>query len=178
MSVIRYWFQRRPLLPNGRLFRWRASMLVQHLRIIQFIQKRHTLGGCSQRKGFTSILQIACKPLLIIKKPLSCGAYILLLAVYFVRHSQFFAALSATRSQYATTISRLHTLTETMLVVSFSVVGLECSFHCVMLFFCLIYISSEWARSATDYAYRPHGLMALAGTFSLFSVICHSLWFN
>ena len=52
-----------------------------------------------------------------------------------VRHSQFFAALSATRSQYATTISRLHTLTETMLVVSFSVVGLECSFHCVMLFF-------------------------------------------
>ena len=104
-------------------------MLVQHLRIIQFIQKRHTLGGCSQRKGFTSILQIACKPLLIIKKPLSCGAYILLLAVYFVRHSQFFAALSATR------ISRLHTLTETMLVVSFSVVGLECSFHCVMLFF-------------------------------------------
>ena len=97
-------------------------MLVQHLRIIQFIQKRHTLGGCSQRKGFTSILQIACKPLLINKKPLSCGAYILLLAVYFVRHSQFFAALSATRSQYATTISRLHTLTETMLVVSFSVV--------------------------------------------------------
>ena len=59
----------------------------------------------------------------------------LLLAVYFVRHSQFFAVLSATRSQYATTISRLHTLTETMLVVSFSVVGLECSFHCVMLFF-------------------------------------------
>ena len=134
MSVIRCWFQRRPLLPNGRLFRWRASMLVQHLRIIQFIQKRHTLGGCSQRKGFTSILQIACKPLLIIKKPLSCGAYILLLAVYFVRHSQFFAALSATRSQYATTISRLHTLSETMLVVSFSVVGLECSFHFCILF--------------------------------------------
>ena len=57
----------------------------------------------------------------------------------FVRHGQLLATLSATRCQYATAVGCLHTLTETMLVISLSVVGLECSFH-----FCyavLIYIS-------------------------------------
>ena len=54
---------------------------------------------------------------------------LLVLAMNFVRHGQLLATFGATSSQYATTISSLHTLTETMLVVSFSVVGLECSFH-------------------------------------------------
>ena len=50
--------------------------------------------------------------------------------MYFVRHGELLATLCTTGSQYAATISRLHALTETMLVVSLSVVRLECSFHC------------------------------------------------
>ena len=67
---------------------------------------------------------------------------LLLLAMNFVRHGQLFATLSATRCQYATAVGCLHTLTETMLVISLSVVGLECSFHfCYAVFLFLIYIS-------------------------------------
>lgn len=67
---------------------------------------------------------------------------VLVLAMNFVRHGQFFATFCATCCQYATTVSRLHALTETMLVVSLSVVGLECSFHCsYAVFFVLICIS-------------------------------------
>ena len=67
---------------------------------------------------------------------------LLLLAMNFVRHGQLLATLSATRCQYATAVGCLHTLTETMLVISLSVVGLECSFHfCYAVFLFLIYIS-------------------------------------
>ena len=60
----------------------------------------------------------------------------------FVRHGQLFATLSTTGCQYATTVGSLHTLTKTMLVISLSVVGLECSFHfCYAVFLFLIYIS-------------------------------------
>lgn len=77
------------------------------------------------------------------------GADLLVLAMNFVRYGQLLATFGATSSQYATTISSLHALTETMLVVSFSVVGLECSFHfCYAVFFVLIYISVERERSA------------------------------
>ena len=67
---------------------------------------------------------------------------LLLLAMNFVRHGQLFATLSATGCQYTTAVGCLHTLTETMLVISLSVVGLECSFHfCYAVFLFLIYIS-------------------------------------
>ena len=58
----------------------------------------------------------------------------LFLAVHFVGNGQFLTAFGTTGSQYATTVCGLHTLAETMFVVSFSVVRLECSFHCLMLF--------------------------------------------
>lgn len=48
----------------------------------------------------------------------------------FVRNGQFFTTLGTAGSQYAAAVSRLHAVTETMLVVSLSVVRLECSFHC------------------------------------------------
>ena len=65
-----------------------------------------------------------------------------LLAVVLVRHGQLLATLSATGCQYTTAVGCLHTLTETMLVVSLTIVGLECSFHfCYAVFLFLIYIS-------------------------------------
>ena len=57
------------------------------------------------------------------------SADLLVLTMNFVRHGQLFATFGTTSGQNATTVSCLHTLTETMLVVSLSVVGLECSFH-------------------------------------------------
>lgn len=53
----------------------------------------------------------------------------LLLTVNFVRNGELLAALGTTGSEYATTICSGHTLTETMLVVSLAIVGLERSFH-------------------------------------------------
>lgn len=62
----------------------------------------------------------------------------LLLAVDFVGYRQFLAAFCPAGGQYAATIGGLHAFTETMLVVSLSVVRLECSFHCcyAVLFCC------------------------------------------
>lgn len=59
----------------------------------------------------------------------------LLLAVYLVRNSELLTTFCTTSSEYAATISRQHALTETVLVVSLSVVGLECPFHCFMFYF-------------------------------------------
>ena len=53
----------------------------------------------------------------------------LVLAVYFVRHCELFAALCTTSSEYATAIGGLHAFAETVFVVSLAIVGLECSFH-------------------------------------------------
>ena len=45
------------------------------------------------------------------------------------RYGKFLATLIATGCEHATTILSLHAQTESMLVDSLSVVGLECSFH-------------------------------------------------
>ena len=63
----------------------------------------------------------------------------LVLAMNFVRHGQLLAALCAAGSQYAASVGRLHALTETMFVVSFAVVGLECSFHFVYAVFFVLF---------------------------------------
>lgn len=55
----------------------------------------------------------------------------LALAVYLIGYGQLLATLGAACGQYATTVGGLHTMAETMLVVSLAVVGLECTFHCV-----------------------------------------------
>lgn len=70
------------------------------------------------------------------------------------QNGEFLATFSATSGEYATTVSGQHALTETMLVVSLSVVGLECSFHCDMLF--LIFYCSALCRSG-DSAARYSG---------------------
>ena len=57
-------------------------------------------------------------------------------AIVFVRNGEFLSALSATCSQYSTAIGGSHSLTETVLVSSLSVRGLECSFHLTSIFLC------------------------------------------
>ena len=47
----------------------------------------------------------------------------------FVRYRQFLAAFSAASSQYAATVSGHHSFTETVLVTSFTLRWLKCSFH-------------------------------------------------
>jgi hypothetical protein len=54
-----------------------------------------------------------------------------------VRNGQLLATFSTTRSQNATAISCGHSLTETVLVVTATVVGLKCSFH---ILFCLLFV--------------------------------------
>ena len=54
---------------------------------------------------------------------------LLFLAVVFVRNCKLCTSFSATSSQYAAAILSSHSLTETVLVFSLSVRGLECSFH-------------------------------------------------
>ena len=52
-----------------------------------------------------------------------------------VRNGQLLATLSAAACQYTTTIGSSHSLTETMLVSTAAVRGLECSFHSYVLFY-------------------------------------------
>ena len=56
-----------------------------------------------------------------------------LLAVVLVGNGQLLAAMSAARSQHTTTILGGHSLTEAMLVHTTTIVGLECSFHFVVI---------------------------------------------
>lgn len=63
-------------------------------------------------------------------------------AIVFVRNGEFLSALSATCSQYSATIGGSHSLTETVLVFSLSVRGLECSFH--LRIYVLCYYSHEF----------------------------------
>ena len=56
-----------------------------------------------------------------------------LLTVILVGNGQLLAAMSAARSQHTTTILGGHSLTEAMLVHTTTIVGLECSFHFVVI---------------------------------------------
>ena len=69
---------------------------------------------------------------------------LLLLSVVFIRNCQLCATLCATCCQYATAVLCGHSLTETMLVLSLSVRGLECSFHC--LIFLYVFLSKSTLR--------------------------------
>ena len=61
----------------------------------------------------------------------------------FVGNGYLLTTLSAAGSQYAAAVCGLHTLTETMLVVSLSVVRLECSFHCLLCCFIIYFRDSD-----------------------------------
>ena len=67
---------------------------------------------------------------------------LLLLAVVLVWNGQLSTSLCATGCQYATAILCSHSLTETVLVLSLSVRGLECSFHRLIYF--ILFIFAFW----------------------------------
>ena len=67
-------------------------------------------------------------------------------AIILVGNGQLLAALGTTGSQYTTAIGSGHSLTETVLVSSLSVRGLECSFHCSYLFYVIIPVSGCKSR--------------------------------
>jgi hypothetical protein len=64
-----------------------------------------------------------------------------LFAVVLARYCERLATLSAACRKNATAIGGLHAQTETVLVHSLAVVGLECPFHLFILFLLLIFRS-------------------------------------
>ena len=61
-----------------------------------------------------------------------------LLSVMLIRYAQLLASFGTTGSQHATAVLGGHSLTETVLVHSPAIVGLECSFHFSLLFYVVI----------------------------------------
>jgi len=53
----------------------------------------------------------------------------------FVCYGQFLATMSATGSQYATTVGGSHSLKETVFVATLALRRLECTFHFLLLVF-------------------------------------------
>lgn len=66
-----------------------------------------------------------------------------LLSVVLARYCQFLTSLCTTCIEYTTAILCCHSLTEAVLVHSSSVVRLKCSFHCLCLFYDIIF--TLWA---------------------------------
>lgn len=92
--------------------------LLPTMRTVDFIPSH-----CPQKKARTT-------PGVVLAMCVAYESRQLFLAVYFVRNRELLTAFGTTRSQNATTVSSRHALTETMLVVSLAIVGLERSFHC------------------------------------------------
>ena len=83
----------------------------------------------------------------------------LFLAMDFVRNRELLAAFGAASCEYAATVSGLHAFAESMFVLSFSVVRLECSFHCAMLFFVSYWQNGCVGRSAMCLVQKPRGVI-------------------
>jgi hypothetical protein len=75
--------------------------------------------------------------------------------VLLITNGQLLATLSAARSQNAATIGSSHSLTETVLVVAATVVGLECSFHNFMLV--LFRLQHQFGRQRYNIYLREEG---------------------
>lgn len=58
-----------------------------------------------------------------------------------IRYGQFLATFCAARGQYASAVLRGHSLSETVLVIAATVVGLKCSFHCLIVLFLLFILA-------------------------------------
>ena len=58
----------------------------------------------------------------------------LVLAVHFVRNSQFLTTLCATCSEHAASVGSQHTFAEAMLVISLTIVRLKSTFHFLIIF--------------------------------------------
>jgi len=89
----------------------------------------------------------------------------LLLAVYFIRYGELLTAFGTTRSQNATAVCSGHTLTETMLVVSLAIVGLERSFHFLYRYYCCSVQCSRIRHSDSKISKK----ISLSQTFVLLS---------
>jgi len=76
--------------------------------------------------------------------PLQRSIAFLPLSVNLIGNGQFLATFGAARCQNSATVGGLHTVTETVLVVSLAVVGLECTFHCMFCFYYLLFESLLW----------------------------------
>lgn len=63
-------------------------------------------------------------------------------SVVFVRNGQFLSSFSTTCCQYSAAVCSSHSLTETVFVLSLSVRGLKCSFHCYIFFYVIILTNS------------------------------------
>ena len=77
-----------------------------------------------------------------------------LFAVVLVWNCQLCASFCSTGCQYTTTVLCRHSLTETVLVLSLSVRGLECSFHRLYCFY--VYYSMQFAirLAKLDYFFK------------------------
>ena len=70
---------------------------------------------------------------------------LLFLSVVFVRNCKLCTSFCTTSCQYATAILCSHSLTETVLVLSLSVRGLECSFHRLIYLYVFLFNFSLYA---------------------------------
>ena len=75
-----------------------------------------------------------------------------------VRDGELLAALGTARSQYAATVLGSHALTETMLVHAAAIVRLECSFHCFLLLYFVVYLSIWGAKVLISFELRKFSL--------------------
>ena len=90
----------------------------------------------------------------------------------FVRNGQLLATFCTTSCQYATAISSLHTLTETMLVVSLTIVGLECSFHFLLCYFFVFWYTYHRAGKVSTNHFKV-GLVSNLGLSFRFETPSH-----
>ena len=90
----------------------------------------------------------------------------------FVRNGQLLATFCTTSCQYATAISSLHTLTETMLVVSLTIVGLECSFHFLLCYFFVFWYTYHRAGKVSTNHFKV-GLVSNLGLSLRFEAPSH-----
>ena len=93
----------------------------------------------------------------------------LFLSVYFVRNGELLTAFGTTRSQNATTVGSRHALTETMLVVSLAIVGLERSFHCcIYRYYCML-----CRRCSRTYLFRSAKIITIPHPAKKSGKKCH-----
>lgn len=119
---------------------------------------RWTFRGLSCGRAFLS----SCR-----KESLRRGLVSSLHAVVLVRNSELLSSLGAACSQHSASIGCSHSFTESVLVLSLSVRGLECSFH-LFIFFTLLFAENQGAKIGTFCKTTKCGIF-LSRRFCVFS---------
>lgn len=88
-------------------------------------------------------------------------------AVVLVRNGELLSSLGAACCQHSAAIGCSHSFTESVLVLSLSVRGLECSFH-LFIFFTLLFAENQGAKIDTFCKTTKHGFF-LSQRFCVFS---------